>query len=86
MKKLNTNLSDEPRINVYDDACCPAESKTLFIKNGLCSVANTSIVIKVLVGASDSSSIIFTLNVIVCTAEVSKSIVKQFSERHEGEG
>lgn len=86
MNKLNMNLSDELRINVYDDACCPVESKILFIKNGLYTVWNTSIVISMLVGASDSSSIIFTLNYIVCTAEVSKSIVKQFSEMHEGEG
>ena len=78
VKKLKMNTSDESRINVCDDACCPAESKTLFIMNGDYSVAKTSIVISTLVGAKDSSSIIFTLNVIVCTAEVSKSIVKQF--------
>ena len=53
---------------------------------GVYSVAKTSIAISLVVGASDSSSMILTLKVIVCSAEVSKSIVKQFEDKHEGEG
>lgn len=86
MKKLNMNFSDESRTTVYEDAYCPAVSKALFIIVGVYSVAVILMVISSLVGASDSSSITLTLNVMVWLTDVSKSIIKQFYELQEVEG